>query len=168
MRIVCEVKGGPYDGQQLSGVSNATRLMEMFAQSAYHLTNQGTIGQAFMIASPAFLIDHQESGEEARQHGHKPHKYKIVGRTELPDQVILRCEYLGPITQQSDMTGSAPTAHMASNAPQYQWQDGQPTCKECGQLMDQVAVGHIVNEPDKGAVMYECKNKHRRIFAEPK
>jgi hypothetical protein len=107
MRVICEVKGGPYDGQQLAIEGKGQQLSgDVFAASAYYLTDQGTIGQAFMIASPAFLIDRKESGEEARQHGHRPHKYKIAGRTELPDQIILRVEYVGPVTKQSDIDGS--------------------------------------------------------------
>ncbi|HEV8004199.1 MAG TPA: hypothetical protein VGP63_30320 [Planctomycetaceae bacterium] len=57
-----------------------------------------------------------------------------------------------------------------SDVPQVdRWEDGkQVTCKECGEPMEQRAVGRIVNEPDKVAVLYECKSKHRRVFAEPK
>jgi hypothetical protein len=42
------------------------------------------------------------------------------------------------------------------------------TCKDCGEPMEERAVGRIANEHDKVAVLYECKNKHRRIFAAPK
>jgi hypothetical protein len=89
-KIVLEMSGGPWDG-----LSPDTQR----AQSFLALTEGGTVGQAFMTASPAAIqrLHEPDRPDLLREEGHRYHKYKITDRVETDDEIRVTAIYVGPM-----------------------------------------------------------------------
>jgi hypothetical protein len=93
--------GGPYDGKTLRGVVGAGSEAERY----FLLTNWGTLGQRFKVASEyAIETLARERLKNERRHYFQRHFYAVSDRSEDDGEVWVRADY------SSDATTSAQTS----------------------------------------------------------
>lgn len=91
--IVFHLAGGPHDGVIRSDSLNrneAKWVKDLF----FCLTKRGTVGKAFMSASPAALASLREVGtDETRKRRFTMQKYRVVARKENAHEVHVFAEH---------------------------------------------------------------------------
>jgi hypothetical protein len=88
--IIFDFVGGPLDGESLSS-NTIDESMSQTLHGAYHLTNCGEVGRAYMGMSPA-LFDLLKQGQIDLKGMF--HKYLVEGRDETDSEVLIRFRYL--------------------------------------------------------------------------
>jgi len=89
--ITFEFVGGPQDGQ----ISYGTLGDASDAERSYLVTNRGSIGQRFRVASEyAIETLAEEQLKDDRPHGFQTHTYVVTDRLEDEHEVRVRAEYL--------------------------------------------------------------------------
>lgn len=96
LKIIFEFVGGPYDGRTLEGESGQGGDAERY----YLLSNRGTIGQHFKVASP-YAVDTlvREQLKEDRRHAFQRHFYRVTDRLEEGGQVWVRATYVPEMSE---------------------------------------------------------------------
>ena len=91
MKIIFEFSGGPLDGKTVVGEEGEQDEAERY----YLLTNHGTVGQRFKVASEyAVELLASEQLKEERPHHFQRHVYEVTGRLEGDDEVLIRADYV--------------------------------------------------------------------------
>jgi len=96
MRVIFEFLGGPLDGKTVVGDEGSSTEAARY----YVLTNHGTIGQRFRLASD-YAIDilaREQLKTETPHHFHR-HYYEVFDRFESGNEVLVRARY---VAAQSD------------------------------------------------------------------
>ena len=91
LQITFTFAGGPHDGKHAAGrLGDGTD-----ADRYYHLTNHGTVGFLFKVASPYAVETLAREGlASSRQLRFQKHFYVVAGREQDDAQVRIRAEYV--------------------------------------------------------------------------
>ncbi|MCO6454273.1 MAG: hypothetical protein J5I93_03065 [Pirellulaceae bacterium] len=93
MKIIFEFAGGPLDGKAVVGRQGEQDEADRY----YALTHHGKVGQRFRIASDyAVEVLAREQLKVETPHHFQAHYYRVTGRLEDADEVLVRAEYVEP------------------------------------------------------------------------
>lgn len=91
MRIIFEFAGGPLDGKTVDGILGDQGEADRF----YLLTNRGSVGQRFKLASDYAIeiLSKTPSAKEAARLVQR-HVYQVSDRLDAENEVLVRAEYV--------------------------------------------------------------------------